>query len=281
MFNHLFNPFLKEMLICSGLVSLKSKAWVESPFHIIRFHSRSSEPIDLSPGGKLQELQTERSEKERVVNEKSLAWPARKKDQHSRLLDKSVIRRIASRGGRPFSMLIEKSISELKGLVWPEVHSPFGFRSESLLLLSNKAQVTAGSFYYEMVHLYLFIGNFLKNWTCCFTPTQDESHSVSPPKPIPNWVEEVDLPTEDQNDTINDLRDKCAILLESFSKNQSRDRFTWQDIAQRLVLEGKGTTAEVGATREDFQRLLGELKNPGESDVVYLRVLKALEKHRR
>ena len=62
-----------------GLVSLKSKAWVESPFHIIRFHSRSSEPIDLSPGGKLQELQTERSEKERVVNEKSLAWPARKK----------------------------------------------------------------------------------------------------------------------------------------------------------------------------------------------------------
>ncbi|KAK7298468.1 hypothetical protein VNO77_46929 [Canavalia gladiata] len=105
-------------------------------------------------------------------------------------------------------------------------------------------------------------GNFLKNWTCCFTPTQDESHSVSPPKPIPNWVEEVDLPTEDQNDTINDLRDKCAILLESFSKNQSRDRFTWQDIAQRLVLEGKGTTAEVGATREDFQRLLGEFKNP-------------------
>ncbi|QCD94319.1 hypothetical protein DEO72_LG5g2402 [Vigna unguiculata] len=96
-------------------------------------------------------------------------------------------------------------------------------------------------------------------------------HSVSPPKPIPNWVEEVDLPTEDQNDTINDLRDKCAILEESFSKNQSRDRFTWQDIAQRLVLEGKGTTAEVGATREDFQRLLGEFKNPGESDV-YLRV---------
>ena len=87
-------------------------------------------------------------------------------------------------------------------------------------------------------------------------------------------MEEVDLPTGDQNDTINDLRDKCAILLESFSKNQSRDRFTWQDIAQRLVLEGKGTTAEVGVTREDFQRLLGELQNPGESDV-YLRVLKA------
>ncbi|KAK7298839.1 hypothetical protein VNO77_46384 [Canavalia gladiata] len=45
-------------------------------------------------------------------------------DQHSRQLDKSVIRRIASRGGRPLSMLIEKSISELKGLVWPEVRTP-------------------------------------------------------------------------------------------------------------------------------------------------------------
>lgn len=66
----------KTLVDTIGLVSLKSKAWVESPFHIIRFHSRSSEPIDLSPGGKLQELQTE---KERVVNEKSLAWPARKK----------------------------------------------------------------------------------------------------------------------------------------------------------------------------------------------------------
>lgn len=67
--------------------------------------------------------------------------------------------------------------------------------------------------------------------------------------------------------------------MESFSKSQSRDPFTWQDIAQRLALEGKETTAEVGATREDFQRLLGELQNP-ESDV-YLRVLKALEKHPR
>nr|GMD40808.1 NADH-ubiquinone oxidoreductase chain 2 [Ipomoea batatas] len=28
---------------------------------------------------------------------------------------------------------------------------------------------------------------------------------------------------------------------------------TWQDIAQRLALEGKETTAEVGATSEDFQ----------------------------
>ena len=34
----------------------------------------------------------------------------------------------------------------------------FRYTSASLLLLSNKAQVTAGSFYYEMVHLFLFIG---------------------------------------------------------------------------------------------------------------------------
>jgi len=32
----------------------------------------------------------------------------------------------------------------------------FRYTSASLLLLSNKAQVTAGSFYYEMVHLFLF-----------------------------------------------------------------------------------------------------------------------------
>nr|GMC67081.1 NADH-ubiquinone oxidoreductase chain 2 [Ipomoea batatas] len=66
---------------------------------------------------------------------------------------------------------------------------------------------------------------------------------------------------------VNDLRNKCAILIESFSKSQSIDPLTWQDIAQRLALEGKETTAEVGATREDFQRLPGELQNPGESDV--------------
>lgn len=38
--------------------------------------------------------------------------------------------------------------------------------------------------------------HFWKNWTCCFTPTQDESHSVSPPEPtkIPKWVLDVDLP---------------------------------------------------------------------------------------
>ncbi|XP_020208959.1 uncharacterized protein LOC109793905 [Cajanus cajan] len=97
---------------------------------------------------------------------------------------------------------------------------------------------------------------------------------------ISNWIEDVDLPQESPSDTINDLRDKCAIILESFSKSQSRDPLTWKDIAQRLALEGKETTAEVGATREDFQRLLGELNNPGESDV-YLRVLKALEQHPR
>ncbi|KAK7369660.1 hypothetical protein VNO80_11702 [Phaseolus coccineus] len=125
-------------------------------------------------------------------------------------------------------------------LLRSRVHFPFGFRSESLLLLSNKAQVIADSFYYEMVYPFLF--------------TALESAQM----------EKVNLPTEDQSDTINDLKDKCLILIESFSKNQSNDRFTWQDIAQRLILEGKGTTAEMGATKEDFQHLLGEFKNTGE-----------------
>lgn len=122
---------------------------------------------------------------------------------------------------------------------------------------------------------------FWDKFTSCLNPqTQDGGDSISPPEPtISNWIEDVDLPQESPSDTIGDLRNKCAILMESFSKSQSRDPFTWQDIAQRLALEGKETTAEVGATREDFQRLLGELQNP-ESDV-YLRVLKALEKHPR
>jgi len=98
--------------------------------------------------------------------------------------------------------------------------------------------------------------------------TEEGGHSVSPPEPIPNWVEEVDLPNESPSDTLDDLRVKCASIMESFSKNQPRDRFPWHDIAQRLVLEGKDPG--VGATREDFQRLLGELKNP--TSDVYLRV---------
>lgn len=123
---------------------------------------------------------------------------------------------------------------------------------------------------------------FWDKLTSCLNPqTQDGGDSISPTEPtISNWIEDVDLPQESPSDTINDLRNKCAILIESFSKSQSRDPLTWQDIAQRLALEGKETTAEVGATREDFQRLPGELQNPGESDV-YLRVLKALEKHPR
>ncbi|MED6129609.1 hypothetical protein PIB30_109562, partial [Stylosanthes scabra] len=97
--------------------------------------------------------------------------------------------------------------------------------------------------------------------------TEEGGHSLSPPEQIPNWVEEVDLPNESPSDTVNDLRLKCAFIIESFSKTQTRDRLTWHDIAQLLVLEGK--EAGVGATKEDFQRLLGELKNP--TSDVYLR----------
>ncbi|KAJ8747010.1 hypothetical protein K2173_012869 (mitochondrion) [Erythroxylum novogranatense] len=121
-------------------------------------------------------------------------------------------------------------------------------------------------------------GTWWKKWITCFTPqTEEGGHSLSPPEPIPNWVEEVDNPSEDPSDSINDLRLKCAIIIESFAKTQTRDPLTWQDIAQRLALEDK--EAGVGATRGDFQRLLGELQNPASE--VFLRVLKALEKHPR
>ncbi|CAK9313198.1 unnamed protein product [Citrullus colocynthis] len=121
---------------------------------------------------------------------------------------------------------------------------------------------------------------FWEKLTSCFVPqTQDGGDSISPTEPIiANWIEDVDLPRESPSETLPNLRKKCSILIESFSKTQSRDPLTWQDIAQRLALEGKETAAEVGATREDFQRLLGELLNLGESDV-YLRVLRALELH--
>nr|AAA32029.2 sterility protein 2 [Phaseolus vulgaris]AAB01585.1 ORF-239; putative [Phaseolus vulgaris] len=122
-------------------------------------------------------------------------------------------------------------------------------------------------------------GTWWKKWIPCFTPqTEEGGHSVSPPEPTRNWVLDVDLPREDPSETIDTLRRKCAIIIQSFCQNNARDDLTFDDIAQRLVLETKGTT--IGATREDFQRLLGELQNPAESDV-YLRVLKALEKHPR
>lgn len=124
--------------------------------------------------------------------------------------------------------------------------------------------------------------NFWKNFTCCFTPTQDESHSVSPPEPtkIPKWVLDVDLPKEHPSDTINDLREKCATIIKSFCQNNKREDDTFVDVAQRLVVKGQERRAELGSTREDWKRLLEELQHPGESDV-YARVLKALEKHRR
>lgn len=123
-------------------------------------------------------------------------------------------------------------------------------------------------------------GTWWKKWIPCLNPqTEEGGHSVSPPEPTRDWVEDVDLPRQDPSDTIDTLRRKCAIIIQSFCQNNERDDLTFDDIAQRLVLETKGTTTERGATREDFQRLLGELQNPA-SDV-YLRVLKALAKHPR
>nr|WMB96694.1 ribosomal protein S1 [Solanum melongena] len=73
---------------------------------------------------------------------------------------------------------------------------------------------------------------------------------------------------EHPSDTTNDLRLKCAVILESCIKNQEKDRLTWYDIAQDLALYGK--EPGVGATKEDFQRILRELQDP--ANAVYLRV---------
>lgn len=78
-----------------------------------------------------------------------------------------------------------------------------------------------------------------------------------PPEPTRNWLLDVDLPREDPSDTIDTLRRKCVIILQSFSQNNLRDPLTFEDIAQLLVLETKVTPTEIGAIKEDFQRLLG------------------------
>ncbi|CAK9326077.1 unnamed protein product [Citrullus colocynthis] len=74
---------------------------------------------------------------------------------------------------------------------------------------------------------------FWEKLTSCFVPqTQDGGDSISPTEPtIANWIEDVDLPRESPSETLPDLRKKCSILIESFSKTQSKDPLTWQDIA--------------------------------------------------
>ncbi|GER38134.1 metallothiol transferase FosB [Striga asiatica] len=120
---------------------------------------------------------------------------------------------------------------------------------------------------------------FWDKLTYCLVPkTQDGVDSISSAEPtISTWVDDVDVPVESPDDTINNLREKCAKIIASFARTDYRHHLTFHD---SLVLERKEGTSEPGATREDFQRLLGELQNPGESDV-YLRVLKALTQHPR
>lgn len=105
-------------------------------------------------------------------------------------------------------------------------------------------------------------------------PTKD----ILPEQAPRNWVEEADLPQAHPDDTVNDLREKIAIILESFFKNNPREHETFLDIAQRLALESKQSCGD-GVSRQDFVRLLGALQDP--SNPVYLKALECLEKHPR
>lgn len=118
----------------------------------------------------------------------------------------------------------------------------------------------------------------LKNvFLSCFHP-KTENTLPEPQQAIDNWVEAVDFPQAHPNDSINDLRRKVAIILESFFKNNPREPDTFLDIAQRLALECKESSGE-GATREDFLRLLQNLQDT--THPVYLKALKSCERHPR
>lgn len=89
-------------------------------------------------------------------------------------------------------------------------------------------------------------------------------------------MEAVDFPQAHPNDSINDLRRKVAIILESFCKHNPREPDTFLDIAQRLALECKESSGE-GATREDFLRLLQNVQDT--THPVYLKVFKICERY--
>uniref|UniRef100_A0A7N0UUH2 Uncharacterized protein n=1 Tax=Kalanchoe fedtschenkoi TaxID=63787 RepID=A0A7N0UUH2_KALFE len=82
----------------------------------------------------------------------------------------------------------------------------------------------------------------LDKLTSCFKPKTEDGGDDTV---IYDWIDNVDVPEESPSDSINDLRYKCAVILESFSINHERDSFTWQDIAQRLALEGRRETVSL------------------------------------
>uniref|UniRef100_A0A7N0VBZ3 Uncharacterized protein n=1 Tax=Kalanchoe fedtschenkoi TaxID=63787 RepID=A0A7N0VBZ3_KALFE len=63
----------------------------------------------------------------------------------------------------------------------------------------------------------------LDKLTSCFKPkTEDDGDDTV----IYDWIDNVDVQVQSPSDSINDLRYKCAVILESFSINHERDSFT-------------------------------------------------------
>lgn len=73
--------------------------------------------------------------------------------------------------------------------------------------------------------------------------------------PIRTQVEEADLPYALPTDTVDSLRNKCALILSEFCKNNNREHETFVDIIQELTLKNKISEGDE-LSREDFIHIL-------------------------
>jgi hypothetical protein len=97
-----------------------------------------------------------------------------------------------------------------------------------------------------------------------------KNHSETQPQiKIPNFLDEADLPQVHPLDSVDTLRLKSAIILESyFNDSLTRERYTWLDVAQSLA---QRVSPGDLVTRENFIMLLDQLHNPGSE--LYLKAL--------
>ncbi|GAB2301967.1 hypothetical protein Dimus_035998 [Dionaea muscipula] len=81
----------------------------------------------------------------------------------------------------------------------------------------------------------------------------------------------LELPQANPMDSADLLREKGAIILQSFFKEFPRDQFTWLDIVQKL---GQRVSSGEIVTRDDLSLVLEQLQNPGSE--LYLRAFELL-----
>lgn len=86
-----------------------------------------------------------------------------------------------------------------------------------------------------------------------------KNHIPTPPK-SPNFLVEVDFPQAHPMDSADLLREKSAIILQSFFKEIPRDPFSCLDIIQKL---GQTVSSVEIVTRDDLSLVLDLLQNPG------------------